>query len=94
MNAYFVANIKIHDEVEYQKYLNDVDRVFKKYNGKYLIVDENPKVLEGEWRYSRFVLIQFPDKESLERWYFSEEYQRILSHRLAGAVCDTIIVGK
>ena len=93
MGAYFVANIKINDEVEYQKYLNDVDSVFEKYNGKYLIVDENPKVLEGEWGYSRFVLIQFPDKESLERWYFSEEYQRILSHRLAGAVCDTIVAG-
>jgi len=94
MSAYFVANIKIHDEAEYQKYLNDVDSVFDKYNGKYLILDDNPKVLEGEWVYSRFVLIQFPDKESLEKWYYSEEYQAILKHRLAGAICDTIIAGK
>ena len=94
MNAYFVANIKIHDEVEYQKYLNDVDSVFDKYNGRFLILDDKPKVLEGDWEYSRFVLIQFPDKESLEKWYYSEDYQRILKHRLAGAVCDTIVAGK
>ena len=94
MSAYFAANIKIQNEAEYKEYLADVDNVFSKINGKYLTVDEKPTVLEGEWEYSRFVLIEFPDKESLEKWYFSEDYQRILKHRLAGAICDTTIVGK
>jgi len=35
MSAYFVANIKIHNELEYQKYLNDVDNVFDKYNNDF-----------------------------------------------------------
>ena len=65
MSAYFVANIKVHDEDEYQKYLNSVDHVFDKYNGKYLAVDKSPETIEGKWDYSRFILIQFPDKDSL-----------------------------
>lgn len=92
MSAYFIANITIHDGEEYQKYLDRSDSVFGKYNGEYLAVDKNPEVLEGEWAYSRFVLIKFPDKESLERWYYSNEYQEILKYRLAAAHCDTIIV--
>ena len=38
--------------------------MFQKFNGKYLKVDNNPVVLEGEWDYSRLILIEFPDKDS------------------------------
>ena len=92
MNAYFIANIKIDNENEYQKYLENVDAVFHKFNGKYLKVDKNPVILEGKWDYSRLVLIEFPDKDSLNKWYYSDEYQAILKHRLLGAKCDTIVV--
>ena len=92
MSAYFIANIKIHDENKYQKYLENADCVFKKFNGKYLTVDEKPEVLEGKWDYSRLVLIEFPDKDSLKKWYYSSEYQDILKFRFSGADSDTIIV--
>jgi uncharacterized protein (DUF1330 family) len=93
MSAYFIANIAIHDEAEYGKYLERVDGVFQKFNGKYLAVDANPEVLEGTWNYSRVVLIEFPDRDALKAWYHSSEYQEIVKHRLNAAVCDTIIAG-
>ena len=92
MSAYFIANIRIKDENEYQKYIEHVGEVFGKFNGKYLVVDNNPVVLEGKWDYTRLVLIEFPDEESLKKWYHSEEYQAIAKHRLAAADCDTISV--
>ena len=92
MSVYFVAQIKIHDEAEYSKYLQNVDEVFSRYRGKYLAVDTNPIVLEGEWNHDRMVLIEFPDKDAFEEWYTSPEYQRILQHRLNGATCDTVLV--
>jgi len=93
MSAYFIANIKIHDENEYKKYLAHVDAVFSKFNGKYLTVDGNPEVVEGKWDYSRLVLIEFPNKKSLHEWYNSAEYQEILKYRLFAADCDSIVVG-
>ena len=92
MSAYFIANIFIKDMNEYNKYLEKVDAVFSEFNGKYLAVDEKPEIIEGEWNYSRIVLIEFPNKESLKKWYTSEEYQNILKYRLSSAKCDTIIV--
>ena len=94
MSAYFVATIKVHDENEYRKYVENVDSVFKKFNGQYLVVADNPEVLEGKWEGTRFILIEFPDKESLKKWYYSPEYQEILKYRLAGADSDAIIVNK
>ena len=92
MSAYFIANIRIHDEAKYQKYLAAVDCVFEKFNGKYLAIDPSPEVLEGQWNYSRAVLIEFPDEKSLNAWYHSSEYQEIVRFRLNAADCDTIFV--
>lgn len=92
MSVYFIANIKITNEQEYQKYIDKVNDVFSKFKGQYLVVDNSPTVLEGEWDYTRNVLIEFPDEKEFEAWYKSEEYQSILKHRLHGAKCDTILV--
>jgi uncharacterized protein (DUF1330 family) len=92
MSAYFIANIRVRDAQEYEKYLRDSDEVFARFGGEYLAVDEAPEVLEGGWDYTKTVLIKFPDKEELRRWYDSDAYRRILKYRLGSAECDTIIV--
>jgi len=93
MNAYFIAQLKIHDKNTYQKYCEALTPVFDKFNGRYLSIDDAPELLEGEWDYSRLVLIEFPDKESLKRWYYSPEYQEVLKLRLASADADVIVCG-
>ena len=92
MNYYFIAQIKIEDEQTYQKYIDRADAVFAKFNGKYLAVDNNPEVLEGDWNYTRAVLIKFESKKDFEAWYHSKDYQEILKYRLEAARCDTILV--
>ena len=92
MKYYFVANIKIDNPDEYQKYLNEADEIFSKYNGKYLALDDSPLVLEGKWDYSRVVIIEFQSKSEFNKWYKSEDYQRILQYRLRAADCDTILI--
>jgi uncharacterized protein (DUF1330 family) len=92
MSCYFIAQIQINDAMEYQKYLDKVDEVFAKYNGKYLALDKNPVVLEGSWSYDRIALIEFPSNEELRRWYESLEYQELVQFRLKAAKCDTLFV--
>ncbi|MAT58818.1 MAG: DUF1330 domain-containing protein [Melioribacteraceae bacterium] len=92
MSYYFIANIKINNESEYQKYLDEVDNVFDKFNGRYLALDKNPLILEGDWNYSRTVIIEFQNKSDFDDWYYSDEYQRIFKFRINAADCDTILV--
>jgi uncharacterized protein (DUF1330 family) len=92
MCYYFVAQIKIKDELEYQKYIDKAGAIFKKYNGEYLSVDNEPVILEGEWDYTRTVLIKFKSKNDFNDWYNSDEYKAILKHRLKAAKCDTILI--
>jgi uncharacterized protein (DUF1330 family) len=92
MSCYFIANIRIHDEKEYQKYLDKSGEVFRKYNGTYLAVDDSPVCMEGNWDYTRTVLIRFDSKPDYDAWYQSAEYQEILKYRLSAAECDSILV--
>lgn len=92
MSYYFIAQIKIHDPKEYLKYIEEAERVFSKFNGEYLAVDNTPIVLEGKWGYTRTVVIRFPSKSEFENWYNSDAYQKILKIRLSAAQCDTILV--
>lgn len=92
MSVYFSVQIKIMDEQAYAKYLEACDDIFSKYQGKYLAVDSEPTVLEGKWHYSRSILIEFPDEDLLNAWYYSDEYQGTLKHRLNGAECQTIVI--
>jgi uncharacterized protein (DUF1330 family) len=91
MSYYFIAQIKIKDDKEYQNYIDKAGDIFKKYNGEYLSVDYNPQILEGNWDYTRTVLIRFKNINDFNEWYNSDDYQDILKHRLKAADCDTIL---
>ena len=92
MSYYFIAQIKITNEQEYRKYTDRTDEVFKKFKGRYLAVDNQPQLLEGNWNYTRIVLITFESRGDFRDWYNSDEYQEILKHRLAGSQCDSLLV--
>jgi uncharacterized protein (DUF1330 family) len=92
MTHYFLVQEKVNDLQEYDKYIDKVNEVFEKYKGEYLAVDESPVVIEGKWKYSKTVIIKFNSKKDFEDWYYSEDYQKILKHRLASADCDSILI--
>lgn len=92
MSVFFVAKIHIHNESLYQKYLDEVNQVFAKFNGKYLAVDPAPDIIEGSWPAGRVVIIEFPSEQDFRNWYESQEYQAILRYRLMSASCNSVLV--
>ena len=92
MSVYFMANIRIKDDQDYQRYLDQSEEIFARYKGSYLAVDNEPEVLEGDWNYSRAIIIRFDNKKDFDAWYRSEEYQEILKYRLFASECDAILI--
>ena len=92
MSSYFIALIDIHDPERYEQYLDGYDEVFRKYQGQVVAVEDNPRVLEGEWPAGRTVLIRFPNDQELHRWYDSEEYQLLARHRKEASIASIAIV--
>jgi uncharacterized protein (DUF1330 family) len=90
--VYVVAQITITDRERSQAYQAGFPEVFSKYRGELLAVDENARVVEGEWPYTRTVLIRFPDEDEATRWYSSAEYQAIAQHRFAASRTNAVLV--
>ncbi len=92
MPAYMIGQIQIHDREEYGKYEAGFFDIFSEYEGEFLAVHEAPVVLEGDWPYTRTVIIRFPSTEALRRWYDSPEYQALAEHRRLASTGNVIIL--
>ena len=57
-------------------------RTIQQYGGRYLVRNGKKDVLEGDWpENTAIVIVEFPDKETAERWYASPEYAEALAIR-------------
>ena len=92
MTAYLVAQIEIKDPDTYQQYADGFLPIFGNYKGEVIVVDDNCETLEGKWDGSRTVIIKFPDKEELLRWYNSPEYQKLMQLRLKASNGNVIMM--
>ena len=62
------------------------------YNGRVLVADERPVVLEGAWDGNKVVVVSFPDEASFRDWAESQEYLEIAMDRKAGARSVILLV--
>ena len=92
MNGYVIANIDVKNTEVYKKYVEGVVSTIKKFGGEYLVRAGEFKVMEGEWKHSRTVVIKFPNYEKALEWYSSEEYKPVKPIRLANSVGNMIII--
>jgi uncharacterized protein (DUF1330 family) len=90
MSVYIVASIAVKDWDEYGKYQDGFLDIFANYNGELLAVSDEPRVMEGEWPFTRAVIIRFPDEAEARRWYASPEYQALSEHRWRGSTGTVI----
>lgn len=92
MASYVIAQITINDRDGYSNYEAGFMEIFSRYEGTMLSVDEDPAVLEGQWSYTRTVLIQFPDKEKALAWYESDAYQELAQHRFNSSNGNIVLI--
>ncbi len=92
MAVYAIALIDIADRASYSKYEAGFMNIFMQHNGRMLSVDEAPVVKEGEWNYTRTVLIEFPDVQAFDGWYHSDAYQQLAQHRFGSASASIVVI--
>lgn len=92
MSVYYIAQIKIHDHDEYQKYLDGFFAIFEKYNGEFLASNSDTEVVEGEWAYPRTALMKFKNEQDARDWHASPEYRTLARHRRNSARSNLVLV--
>lgn len=84
MAAYVIYHqTSLRDPEAYrEKYLGPARASIAKYGGRQIIGGDY-EVLEGDWQGPRIVVHEFPDMETLKRWYDSDEFRPCKELRLS-----------
>jgi uncharacterized protein (DUF1330 family) len=90
MTVYAIAQLKFKDRERYRRYQERFMDVLKQFNGRLLVADEHPTVIEGSWDRDKLVVISFADETGLRAWSESTQYQEIAKDRKAGV--DAVVI--
>lgn len=92
MAAYAIANISIKNQDAYAEYSKQVPETVSRWGGRFIVRGGSLEKLDGDWEPKRLVVIEFPNLETAQNWYRSDEYQAILPIRLANSEGGVVLV--
>ncbi|MEY4713373.1 MAG: hypothetical protein RIS88_2823 [Pseudomonadota bacterium] len=91
-NAYLIANIDVHDPVQYEEYKKLSTLAMKANGAEVCIRGGRMEVMEGDWAPSRVVMMKFPSMDAARAFYNSPEYKKAIQARQGIADMRMIIV--
>jgi uncharacterized protein (DUF1330 family) len=82
----------VTDPERLDQYRAGVLATVEQFGGRYLTVGGRSEGLEGHWRPSFVVLIEFPSLAQARRWYDSPAYRELKALRLAATEGDAVLI--
>ncbi len=95
MPAFFIVTVETGENNErgsYDEYIAKVKPIVESYGGKYLIRSEQITLWAGEKKPDRIIVIQFDDRQQLDRCFASAEYAAVKGLREDSVKTNAIIV--
>ena len=92
MPAYVIVETDIHDPEQYEQYKAASPATVAGGGGRFVARGGELAVLEGDWKPSRLVILEFPDLEAAKRWYESPGYQEVKALREGAATLRIVAV--
>ena len=92
MPAYVIVETDIQDLEQYDRYRAASPDAVHAGGGRFLVRGGELAVLEGGWDPSRVVVLEFPDLETVRRWFASEEYGEARKLREGAAKLNVVAV--
>lgn len=92
MPAYLISQITVRDAATYERYKELVPPSIAVYGGRYLARGGATETLEGSWRPTRLVILEFPSIERAREWWKSPEYAPAKALRQASADTEMLVV--
>jgi uncharacterized protein (DUF1330 family) len=85
MPAYVIVETDITDPERYAQYKAASPDAVAAGGGRFVVRGGELAVLEGDWRPSRLVVLEFEDLAAAKRWYEAEVYQAVKKLREGAA---------
>jgi uncharacterized protein (DUF1330 family) len=92
MPAYIIADVTVTDLPAMEEYRKQVPATLAKYGGRFLVRGGAHQTVEGDWKPSRLVVLEFPSMAEARRWYDSEDYRGPKAMRLGAGRTNLVMV--
>jgi len=92
MPAYVIVETDISDPEQYEQYKAASPGAVASGGGRFVVRGGELAVLEGDWKPTRLVVLEFEDLEAARRWYDSPEYQEAKKLRHGAASLRMVAV--
>lgn len=92
MSVYLVVDIDVADPERYQGYVAKAPDFVEKHGGRYIVRGGEPRVVEGDWHPSRFVIVEFTSRENAQAFLDDADYQSVADVRRAATNSRMILV--
>ncbi|MBV1686654.1 DUF1330 domain-containing protein [Novosphingobium sp. G106] len=79
-------------QAAWDAYIAKAPATIAQYGGRYLARGGKIGVIEGDWSPLAIVLVEFPDRDAVDRWYASPEYAEALAIRGSALHRNMIVV--
>ena len=63
-----------------------------RYGGRYVVLGGKVDIMEGQWRPTFPVLIEFPSIDRAHEWYASDEYKELKALRLSAVRSSAVFI--
>jgi uncharacterized protein (DUF1330 family) len=92
MAAYLIVDLEIVDPSGFEEYKKRVVPIVEKYGGKYIVVCDEVKTVEGDWNPKRIVILEFASMQRAKEWLNCKEYREPCRIRRRTARTNMILV--
>ncbi len=75
MSAFVILDVDVTDPALYEEYKKLSGPALLPFGGRFVVRGGPVEVIEGDWRPSRVVVLEFPSAERARAWWGSEIYR-------------------
>lgn len=84
MSVIIMGLFDYKDEAAYRRYVELATPIFMRENVKFIVNDEDPKIMGGDISLDKVVVMEFRDKAHMADFFAQPDYQEAAVHRDQG----------
>jgi uncharacterized protein (DUF1330 family) len=92
MSAYMLVEITVGDQATYDRYMEQIPSVIRKYKGRYILRSSKITANSGGWKPDRIILMEFDTLAELRACFASPEYRALGQMREQSTITRSIVI--
>ncbi len=92
MKTYLILDFEITNMDMFMEYVERIPAFIQKHGGKYIVEGVRPEAIEGDWKPSTLVVLEFPSRENAQEFLGDPAIEPVFAIRQNSTTSKLILV--